>query len=210
MTTEAVAGAPTEPEPSDDQRRYVWPAVEMLVFGAIGLIAALVLSIDAVVLAANPDAVLSCNINSKISCGAVGTSWQAEVFGFPNSFLGLLAEPVVITLAVSILAWRGRVLFPRWFMVTAQAVYSIGLVLAFWLFHQSYFEIGALCPWCLTVTATTLLVWMSLTRINVLQGNLGAGLKRSLETPIVVYKADIVVSVVILAIMAGMIVYGYL
>ncbi len=210
MTTEAVAGAPTEPEPSDDQRRYVWPAVEMLVFGAIGLIAALVLSIDAVVLAANPDAVLSCNINSKISCGAVGTSWQAEVFGFPNSFLGLVAEPVVITLAVSILAWRGRVLFPRWFMVTAQAVYSIGLILAFWLFHQSYFEIGALCPWCLTVTATTLLVWMSLTRINVLQGNLGAGLKRSLETPIVVYKVDIVVSVIILAIMAGMIVYGYL
>ncbi len=210
MTTEAVAGAPTEPEPSDDQRRYVWPAVEMLVFGAIGLIAALVLSIDAVVLAANPDAVLSCNINSKISCGAVGTSWQAEVFGFPNSFLGLVAEPVVITLAVSILAWRGRVLFPRWFMVTAQAVYSIGLILAFWLFHQSYFEIGALCPWCLTVTATTLLVWMSLTRINVLQGNLGAGLKRSLETPIVVYKVDIVLSVIILAIMAGMIVYGYL
>ena len=94
--------------------------------------------------------------------------------------------------------------------MAAQAVYSIGLVLAFWLFHQSYFEIGALCPWCLTVTATTLLVWMSLTRINVLEGNLGAGLKRSLETPIVVYKADIVVSVVILAIMAGMIVYGYL
>jgi len=78
------------------------------------------------------------------------------------------------------------------------------------LFHQSYFEIGALCPWCLTVTATTLLVWMSLTRINLLEGNFGAGLQRVTTTPLRVYKADILISVLILAIMAVMVIVGYL
>ena len=196
----------TPPEPL----RYRWPATEMLIFGAIGLVAAFVLSVDALVLAENPDAIFSCDINAKISCGTVGQSWQAELLGFPNSFLGLMAEPVVITVAVALLGWGGRVLFPRWFMVSAQVVYSIGLVLAFWLFHQSYFEIGALCPWCLTVTATTLLVWMSLTRINLLEGNFGAGLQRVTTTPLRVYKADIVISVLILAIMAAMVINGYL
>ncbi|WP_240777607.1 vitamin K epoxide reductase family protein [Nonomuraea basaltis] len=50
-------------------------------------------------LAADPGADLSCNINSVVSCGAVGSSWQAHLFGFPNAFLGLVAEPVVITIA---------------------------------------------------------------------------------------------------------------
>lgn len=198
--------SPAEPEPL----RHVWPAVEMLVFGSIGLVAAFVLSVDALILAENPNAIFSCDINTKISCGTVGTSWQAELLGFPNSFLGLMAEPVVITVAVALLGWGGRVLFPRWFMVTAQGVYSIGLVFAFWLFHQSYYEIGALCPWCLTVTATTLLVWMSLTRINLLEGNFGAGLQRVTTTPLRVYKADILISVAILAIMAVMVIVGYL
>ncbi|MEQ4724193.1 vitamin K epoxide reductase family protein [Nonomuraea sp. B19D2] len=40
---------------------------------------------------------MSCNINSVVSCGTVGSSWQAHLFGFPNAFLGLVAEPVVIT-----------------------------------------------------------------------------------------------------------------
>lgn len=197
----------TEPSPV---RTYRWPAVEMLVSGVIGLIAAFVLSVDAVELAANPDAVLSCNINTKISCGTVGTSWQASVFGFPNSFLGLIAEPVVITVATALLAWGGRVRFPRWFMVTAQAVYTIGLVLAYWLFYEAYFTIGALCPWCMTITVTTLLVWMSLTRINILEGNLGEGTRRALETPLRVYKADLVLTVLVLAVVGGMVVYGYL
>jgi uncharacterized membrane protein len=68
-------------------------------------------------LAKDPHANLSCNINSRISCGTVGISWQAHLLGFPNAFLGLLAEPVVITIAVASLA---KVRFPRGFMLAAQ------------------------------------------------------------------------------------------
>ena len=146
-----------------------WIFGTMLVSAGLSLLASFVLSVDAVRLAGNPDTALSCNINSVISCGTVATSWQAQLFGFPNAFLGLVAEPVVITIAVASL---GGVRFPRWFMVAAQLVYTIGLVFAYWLFYQSMFNIRALCPWCLLVTASTTLVFTTLTHVNIRDNNL--------------------------------------
>ncbi|MCU0298796.1 MAG: vitamin K epoxide reductase family protein, partial [Candidatus Nanopelagicales bacterium] len=168
-------------------RRHTWAYTEMLISSLLGLVASLVLSIDAVALAANPDVDLSCNINEKISCGAVGLTWQANLLGFPNAFLGLIAEPVVITVATAAL---GGVRFPRWFMITAQVIYSIGLAFAYWLFYEAYFVIGALCPWCLLITVTTTLVFMSMTRVNLLDGNLGVRLQEWSRKPLS-YGADI-------------------
>ncbi len=182
-----------------------WPFGEMLVSSLIGLFASFVLSVDAIILAANPDAELSCNINSQISCGAVGTTWQANLFGWPNAFLGLVAEPVVITVAILGLA---RVRFPRWFLLTAQFVYTLGFIFALWLFYQSYFNIHALCPWCLLVTVTTILVWTSMTRVNIEAGNFGDGVRRKLE-PALSYNADIFGSILLIAILAAMVVYNY-
>lgn len=146
---------------------WIWGT--MLFSALISLTASFVLSVDAVVLAADPRAALACNINAVLSCGTVGTSWQASLFGFPNAFLGLAAEPVVITIAVASL---GGVRFPRWFMLSAQVVYTLGVVFAYWLFFQSYFVIGALCPWCLLVTLSTTLVFTSLTHVNIRDNNL--------------------------------------
>lgn len=146
-----------------------WIYTTMLVSALLSLTASFVLSVDAVVLAADPGAQLACNINAVLSCGTVGASWQASVFGFPNAFLGLIAEPVVITIAVASL---GGVRFPRWFMLAAQVVYTLGLVFAYWLFFQAYFVIGALCPWCLLVTLATTFVFTSMTQWNILEGNL--------------------------------------
>jgi len=154
-------------------------AIEMIISGALGLLASFVLSIDAVKLAADPDAVLSCSINKVIDCGAVAARWEAHLLGdyFPNAFLGIAAESVVITIAVAML---GGVVFPRWFMLSAQAIYTIGFVFAWWLFARSYFVIGALCPWCLLITATTTLVWAGLTRVNVRERviDIGPGARR--------------------------------
>lgn len=141
----------------------------MLVGSIASLVASLVLSIDAIRLAEDPSASLGCDINAVISCGTVGTSWQASLLGFPNAYLGLMFEPAVITLAVAALS---GVRFPRHIMLTAQVIYTIALGFAYWLFHQAMFEIGALCPWCMLVTVATTLVWFEMTRINVLQDNL--------------------------------------
>lgn len=146
-----------------------WIFGTMLFSALVSLTASFVLSVDAVLLAADPAADLSCNVNSVVSCGAVGISWQASLLGFPNAFLGLIAESVVITIAVASL---GGVRFPRWFMFSAQIVYTIGLIFAYWLFQQSMMVIGSLCPWCLLVTLSTTLVFSTLTHFNIRENNL--------------------------------------
>ena len=157
--------APSDRELRDNR----WIFTSMLVGALLSLTAAFVLSVEAIQLAKNPNAVLSCNLNAVISCGVVNSHPSAFFFGFPNSFLGLLAEPVVITVAIAGLA---GVRFPRAFLFAAQIGYTLGLALALWLFHMSYDVIGALCPWCLLVTLTTLFVWFAMTRYNIREGNL--------------------------------------
>jgi len=146
-----------------------WIFLSMLIGAICSLIASFVLSNEAIALAKDPNAILSCSINIILNCAKVGLSPSASLFGFPNSFLGMMAEPVVITVAVAGLA---GVKFPRAFMFVAQIFYTAGLVFAYWLLSQSYFVIGALCPWCLLVTATTTFVWFAITRYNIRERNL--------------------------------------
>lgn len=153
--------------PSDRSRYFLFG--EMLLFATLSLIASFVLSYDAIVLAKNPGADLACSINAVFDCAKVGLTWQANVFGFPNAFLGLIAEPVVMTIAVASL-WRTR--FPKWFMFTANVIYFLGVIFAYWLLYQSTFVIGALCPWCILVTIATTFVFWSMTQWNILEGNL--------------------------------------
>jgi len=96
-------------------------------------------------------------------------------------------------------------------MLTAQAIYTIGLLFAYWLFYEAYFVIGALCPWCLVVTVTTTLVFASMTRVNILEGNLRfpGGLQakavRGLQLGV-----DHATVLLVFAIMAAMIIKNYL
>ncbi|BEH02533.1 MAG: vitamin K epoxide reductase family protein [Propionibacteriaceae bacterium] len=182
-----------------------WIFGYMLFSSLISLTASFVLSVDALELARNPGADLACNINSVISCGTVGATWQANLLGFPNAYLGLIAEPVVITIAVASLA---KVKFPRGFMLAAQIVYTIGLVFAYWLFYQSMFHINALCPWCLLVTLSTTLVFSSLTHVNIRDNNLflpprvqnalASGLRMGLDGLIVVLWLTFIVLAILL------------
>lgn len=144
-------------------RKTYWA---MLVSSTLSLIASLVLSYDAIKLAEAPTTKFACDINAVLSCGKVAKSWQSNLLGFPNSFLGLMLEPVVITVAI---AGLGLVAFPRLFMRVAHVGYGLGLVFALWLLSQSMFVIHALCPWCLLVTISTVTVFSTITRIVLLE-----------------------------------------
>lgn len=144
-------------------RSDMWLFLLMLISALASLVAAFVLSVDAIELAKNPDAILSCDINAVLSCGTVAQQWQSSILGFPNAFIGLICEPVVITIAVAGLSGSK---FNRWFMLTAQGVYFIGLSFALWLFYQSAFVIGAFCPWCLVVTVGTTITFFTLLKYN--------------------------------------------
>jgi uncharacterized membrane protein len=149
-------------------RAYRKTYIAMLVSSFLSLVAALVLAIDAVKLAAQPTGQLSCDINAVLSCGTVAKAWQSQLLGFPNSFIGLMTEPVVITVAI---AGLGLVTFPRWFMRAAHIVYGAGLIFALWLLSQSLFVINSLCPWCLLVTGSTITVFSTISRIVLLENS---------------------------------------
>ena len=153
-------------------------SVEMVISGIIGLVTSFVLSIEAWQLAADSSARFGCDISSVLSCSAVAQTWQARILGFPNAFLGIFFEAVVLAISVALCA---GVRFPRWYMLGTNLLYTVALFFAFWLFSQSYFVIQVLCPWCLLITLTTTLVFAGLTRINVRDGVIPApqGLRRA-------------------------------
>jgi uncharacterized membrane protein len=144
-------------------RKTYWA---MLVSSTLSLIASLVLSYDAIKLAEKPAGKLACDINAVVSCGKVAKSWQSSLLGFPNSFIGLMLEPVIITVAIAGLC---LVAFPKKFMRVAHVGYGLGLLFALWLLSQSLFVIHALCPWCLLVTISTVTVFSTITRIVIME-----------------------------------------
>lgn len=169
-TRDEGSGEPAEDEDFDLELRRPAPqswrartATEMIVSGIFGLIGSFVLSIEAWQIAANSSRKFSCDVSSVLSCSTVAQTWQARVLGFPNAYLGIMFEAVVLSVSVAMLA---GVRFPCWYMLGVEAVYTVAIGFALWLFTQSFFVIHVLCPWCLLITVTTTLVWSGLTRIN--------------------------------------------
>lgn len=168
--SEAMEAEDYLPSYETEDARRAWrrrTSLEMIISGFIGLVTSFVLSIEAWQLAANSSARFGCDISSVLSCSAVAQTWQARILGFPNAFLGIFFEAVVLAFSVAIFA---GVKFPRWYMLGTNLLYTIALFFAFWLFGQSYFIIQVLCPWCLLITLTTTLVFGGITRINIRNG----------------------------------------
>lgn len=151
-------------------RSTMWIFGTMLVFGVIGLISSLVLSIEKVHLLQNPDAVLSCSFNVVLNCSTVMQTWQASLLGFPNSFIGLMAYPVVVTVAVIGLTGAK---YSRAFLIAANICYLLGVLFAYWLFFQSVYVIEVLCPWCLIVTFATSILIATITHYNLRENTFG-------------------------------------
>ncbi|MFC1404944.1 MULTISPECIES: vitamin K epoxide reductase family protein [Streptacidiphilus] len=132
-------------------------ALLLVIAGAAGLAASVMLTLDKIRLLENPNYVPDCNINPIISCGSVMRTSQASVFGFANSLLGIAGFAVVVTLGVGLLAGAR---YRRWFWLGLQAGVLAGIVFVGWLISQSLYVIGALCPYCMVVwTAMIPLFW---------------------------------------------------
>ena len=135
----------------------------LIIGGAIGLLAAAILMIDKVAVLQNPETQLNCNINPIISCGSVITTPQASAFGFPNPIIGLVGFSVVVTIGAALLAGAA---FRRWFWLGLQGGVTFAVGFVTWLQYQSIFEIGALCPFCMTVWAVTIPLFVYVTLHN--------------------------------------------
>lgn len=146
-----------------DEKSHYWVFGVMLAGGIAALAAAFTLTIEKFHLYEDPNAVLSCSINLVLNCTTVMQTWQASVFGFPNMLIGLMAFPVVITVALAGLA---GVKFPRWWLILANIGFLLGAIFSYWLFFSSVYAIQVLCPWCLIVTTATTLIFSSMLHYN--------------------------------------------
>lgn len=141
----------------------------LTILGAIGFLAAFVLTNEKIELIKNPSYQAPCNISPLISCTSVMKTPQAELFGFPNSLLGIAGFAIVVTVGMALLAGAN---FKRWFWLGLQAGTLLGVVFVHWLFYQSVYIIGALCPYCMVVWSVTIPIFLYTTIYNFREGHI--------------------------------------
>lgn len=144
-------------------------AVFLIAAGAIGLAAAFTLTLDKLALLADPNAQLSCSFSVLIGCATNLSSPQGNIFGFPNSLLGVIGWTVVITIGAGILAGAR---FARWFWIGLNVGATGAITLVIWLIGQSIFVLDILCPWCMVTWAVTFPTFLAVTFYNLKTGNI--------------------------------------
>ena len=127
----------------------------LLIAGVTGFLASFILTIDKFKVIKDAGFTPSCNINASLNCKSVMLSEQAEVFGFPNSLIGIATFAIMIALSVAMFL---QVEFPKLFWQLLILGTSLAVVFCHWLAFQTIFEIGALCPYCMVAWVATLLV----------------------------------------------------
>ncbi len=151
------------------------PRWVLLIGGAIGLAASIVLTIDKARLSDDPTKTFSCDINAFVSCAGVMASDQASAFGFPNSYIGIAGFAGVVLIALALLL---QVKVPSivkaglWF----GTLFGIGLVT--WLQFQSIYEIGKLCPYCMVVWSVMIPLFVTVTAWVLREFHPGSALTR--------------------------------
>ena len=146
-----------DPESAPYQQRDRRLSWIMLVTGVLGFGASAMLVWERLQLYLDAGHTSSCDLNALLNCGTVMRTAQAQLFGFPNPLIGIVAYAVIITTAAGLLA---RARFAPWYWWGLQTGITLGFVFICWLWYQTTFRIDALCLYCMIVwiMQTTLFV----------------------------------------------------
>ena len=150
-------------------RKEHWIFGVVAVFAAVGLICSLILSIEKLQLAENPHQTLPCSLNAFLNCATVMNTPEASLLGFPNSFIGMMAYSVLLTVAMVYLFGAK---LPRNFMMLLQLGVTVEIIFAYFLFFDSVYVIQVLCPFCLAVTFSSTVIFAAVSRYNILEKDL--------------------------------------
>lgn len=154
----------------------------MFVVGAvIGLYASIQLVLSEMILLADPNANLGCDINPILGCGSSLTQWQSHLLlGLPNALVGTAVFGLVLGVGVMFLA-NGRV--ARWFWQLMSLAILGGFAFVAWFAYQSMANLRTLCPWCMVTWAIVIVLGFQVLGRAAQAGHLpvGAGLARVLH-----------------------------
>ena len=144
----------TTPTFASETRNSKVSGITLLLAAIAGFLASFVLTIDKLKILKDSNYKPSCNINAVLNCKSVMLSQEAEVFGFPNSLIGIAAFAMMLVVAVSLLM---GVEFPKryWQLLVPGPIFAVGF--SHYLAYQTTFEIGALCPYCMVAWVASLL-----------------------------------------------------
>ncbi|MBP2414303.1 putative membrane protein [Arthrobacter stackebrandtii] len=145
-------------------RPYGW---FLVIAGGIAWIASFTLVLERLELYKNPNAVVSCDINSWISCGDVMKTPQAAILGFPNPFIGVVAFAIVVTTGMVLLAGARM---QRWYWIGLQVGITAGMALVGWFWFTAVYTLAILCPYCMVVWAMMIPVFVFTTVRNINHG----------------------------------------
>lgn len=152
-------------------KRPVALAIFLVVAGVAGFGAAFALTLDKFALLEDPGAQLSCNFSVLIGCSTNLSSWQGELFGFPNPLIGIAGWSVVITVGAAILAGAR---LARWFWIGLNLGLAGALAFVIFLIAQSIYVLDVLCPWCMITWAATIPAFLTVTLYTLRSGILPA------------------------------------
>ncbi|AEA26520.1 Vitamin K epoxide reductase [Pseudonocardia dioxanivorans CB1190] len=198
LRVEPGEGRSAAHQPADLFPRLL-PAV-LLIGGAIGLVASIVLTVERTRAVSDADYVPSCDLGAVVSCGSVMRSAQASMFGFPNSMIGIAGFAIVLTTG-AVLAAGAR---PRpWFWMGLQAGAGFGAAFVHVLIFVTLYRIGAVCPYCMVVWVVTMTIFWYVTLRNLHHSwsrpggsNVVAVLIRYHSVPVVLWVVTVAVLVV--------------
>lgn len=149
-------------------------AIFLIITGLIGWLASFLLTLERFHVASDPNATLSCDVASFISCKSVMLSPEAKLFGFPNPLIGIAAFVAPIAVGFAILAGAK---FANWFWRLFWVGQLLGFVFVHWLFSVAVYDIGALCPYCMVAWAAMIPLFWSTTLLGLRDGFLPAPAK---------------------------------
>lgn len=125
----------------------------LLIGGIIGVICAAILTSDKIEMLSNSSFRPNCNLNPIFSCTTVINSSEAEAFGFPNPYLGMIGFAILATVGAAMLAGAR---FKRWFWLATFGGIAFATAFVHWLIFKALYEIGSLCLYCLVVWSVTI------------------------------------------------------
>ncbi|MFB6225214.1 MAG: vitamin K epoxide reductase family protein, partial [Candidatus Paceibacteria bacterium] len=74
-------------------------SIVLAILGALGLLAAFMVTVDIMHLAENAQYQPACSVNTWVNCKPVMESKYATMFGFPNPWIGLMGWPMSMLFA---------------------------------------------------------------------------------------------------------------
>lgn len=172
-------------------RSLIVAAWALVVFGVVGLIGSVALLMERLALLGDSAYIPQCNVNDVLSCGTVIESWQASVLGdLPNPVIGIVGFPIVIVTGVVVLAGAR---LPDWYWGAFLGGTLCAVFFIHWLAWQSFFVIGALCPYCMVAWLATMCILAAILVAMAAQGHYSRKLIRWMPIVVVLWVAMIVV-----------------